>query len=380
MKKNVLFALLFFVFFLGNAQNTPTLHAIVMASTLDTSIGKAAQKSSVKFLTFLNTVADKIDYDFNEINLSGYDCKHDKLMETLRNFRCDTSDIIVFCYLGHGTRAIEDKSEFPQMCFYGEPQSNYVPVEQVKKSLAKHGARITWVIGDCCNSYGEFVSPKNPDVEPQAMTITHGAVANMYPKLFKEFTGVITMCASKKGTYGWSRNDIGMLFNNTLLEVINNVSVNEIIPGGAWKTIMNRVQIHFSNYPITSIKHPGKVFYMIPQYLIEPRQDGKGEGVIVERKIEREIETVLRTLSDNKVDWLERGKRVDGVFRNNFASNAEVRKLTPSGVPYWNGSVRKYLESVARSENIANIVVRNVKSKDGKVTHMDVIEVNYEIR
>lgn len=363
------------------AQDKNTLHAIVMASTLDTSIGPAAEKSRVRFITFLHTIAKEIGYKFDEISLSGYDCKHDVLMETLNDFKCDTSDIVVFCYFGHGTRAEEDESEFPQMCFYGESQSKYIPLEKVKNILAKHGARITWVIGDCCNSYGEWVDPKSTDAEPQSMTVTYGAVTNLYPKMFKEFTGVITMCASKKGTYGWSRNDKGMLFNNALIDFINNVSINDIIPGESWKSVMNRIQIYFSNYPIVSNKYPGKTFYMIPQYIIEPRQFSGGKGKVVTPKLERTLEDALRALYDNKVNWLDRGRRVDGVMRNHFASNAKVRKLTSSGVPYWFGSVKEYLESIARSEIIANIVIYNAKrDQEGKITYMDVIEVNYELK
>lgn len=377
MKKLILLIAAFFIALNHTfAQDVPVLHAIIVASTNDSTIGDAAQKSSVKFTTFLKTVADKIGYEFDEISLTGFDCKRSILDEELNDFQCDTSDIIVFCYFGHGTRSVDDKSEFPQMCFYKEPQSNYMPVEYVKNKLAKHGARITWVIGDCCNSYDEYVSSKPID-EPQSMSLSFGASANIYPMLFKKFTGVVTMCASKKGTYGWSRNDIGMHFNNALIDIINHISVNDIIPNEPWQSVMNKVQIHFKNFPIHSSKYPGQTFYMIPQYRIEPRLTKEGKSI--KREHNTGIEKVLAQLSNGEEYWLEREKRVDLVMREHFSPTARYRKLTPSGTPYDGGMVKKYLQGIAHSENIANIVVLNEKrDEQGKITYMDVIEVYYE--
>lgn len=366
------------------SQDVPTLHAIIVAATHDTTIGEAAQKSCMKFTTFLHSVANEIGYEWDETTLKGYDCKRNNLMKVLDDFQCDTSDIVVFCYLGHGVRSIDDKSDFPQMCFHGESQSNYLPVEYVKNRLAKYGSRITWVIGDCCNSYSEYVSPKNPEIEPQTMTIAYGAATNLYPKLFKEFTGVITMCASKKGTYGWSRSDIGMLFNNALINTINHFSLNGIIPGQPWQSVMTNVQNYFTNHPIQTIKYPGQTFYMIPQYIIEPRNEpwndkGKSKGKSRKKvNTDRIVEAALANLFDNKVEWLERTQLVDQIMRENFGPNAQYRKLTPSGTPYGGGEVRRYLEELSRSENVANIIVLNVKRDKGKVIYMDVIEVNYE--
>lgn len=355
-----------------------------MASTNDTTIGEAAKKSCSKFTTFLHTVAQKTGYDWDETTLKGYDCKRDNLMEILDNFQCDTSDIVVFCYFGHGVRSEQDKSEFPQMCFYEEPQSKYLPVEYVKNRLAKFGARITWVIGDCCNSYSEYVQPKDLDDEPLAMALSYGAATNIYPKLFNEFTGVITMCASKKGTYGWSRNDLGMLFNDALINTINHFSINSLIPGQPWQSVMHNVQNYFMNRPIQTRKYPGKTFYMIPQYLIEPRinlKDGKRDNkdrVKGKAIADRTVEAAIAQLYDGKVNWLERAQYVDPILHKHFAPNALYRKLTPSGTPYAGGKVREYLEDLSRSKNIANIIVLNVKKdNEGKISYMDVIEVNY---
>lgn len=380
MKKIIL--LLFSLFAIastGLAQNI--LHAILVAATYDTSIGPAVYRSHQDFAVFLNTIAKEIDYEFDEITLSGNDCKNKMVMDTIDAFKCDTSDIVVFAYFGHGVRSVDDKSEFPQMCLHGEREANYIPLEYVKNRLAQHGARLTWVIGDCCNSYGEFVHSKEDKLVVQPMTVSRGSAANLYPQLFKKFTGVVTMCASKKGTYGWCNNGTGMFFTNALIDNVNHLSLNDVIPNQPWQSVMKNIQMNFNNYPIHSEKYPGKTFYMIPQYLIEPRQkpsDNKPKDDPWKNNDGKKIAAVLTSLANDKISWIERTRQVEGIMKDNFAPEAKYRKITSSGTPYDGGSVRKYLEEIARVDNIANIVVLNVKrNNSGKITYVDVIEVKY---
>lgn len=398
MKKTRITLLLFVsLFTLTNtcfAQDVPTVYSIIVASTYDTTIGVAAEKSKTQFDLFLRNVAKKLDYDYIPNYLVGNECKKKNVMEVLDNFQCDTADIIVFAYFGHGGRSKTETSEFPQMCLYGEYQSNYVPVEYVKNRLAKHGARITWVIGDCCNSEGEWIKPKSYTADalgPMKSTVNRGAEMDLYPKLFKEFTGVITMCASKKGTFGWSRSDIGMLFNNALTNTINHFGASSLIPGQPWQSVMTVVQNHFSTYPIETPKYPGQIFYAIPQYLIEQRQiiddnekeKGKGgkKGGGDNDVRNKEVEKFFAQLYNSKDGWLAKEKKVEELWKEYFTQDAMCRTLTPSGLPIGDKtSVRKYLHGVARRDKISNISILNVKrdSYSGKIVSMDIIELSYE--
>ena len=335
-----------------------------------------------KFDWFLSTVSNEIDYEYDNMFYSGKDCSRMKLEEVLSDFVCDTSDIVVFCYFGHGGRSTDDTSLFPQMCLHEKYQKDFVPLEKAKNILAKQGARLTWVIGDCCNSYSEYIQPKDVSAAPSETRLP-GASISLIAQLFRNTTGIVTMCASKPGTYGWSNNAYGMYFNNALIKAINSASINSIIPNQPWQSVMSIVQkdlyaqTFYDREDLTHTPHK-----MVPQYRIEPRMVKKGSGVKPPKMLPQTMQRDLSAIANRNAHPIERTRLISGFIQNHLSGEGVVRTISEDGVPY--GSIytfRNYLGRIARAENIVNVIIRNVKMDEaGKVTYMEVHEIFTELK
>lgn len=378
MKKLVLLISTLILSFGAICQNRPTLHGIIFADTYDDKIGPGTDVSKTKFGDFLYEIAGQIDYEDDFVFYPGDQCRKATLMNVLDNFSCDTSDIVVFCYMGHGGRSEADTSLFPQMCLHEKYQKDYVPLEYVKERLAAHGARVTWVIGDCCNSYDEFIEPKT---YPAGPTMLPGAATNLANQLFIEFTGVVTMCASKPGTFGWSNNVTGMYFNNALIGAIENANLNSLIPGQPWQSVMNTVMKSLAGHTFYDKEDPTRTPYkMEPRYRIEPRRHNQKPPV--GPKPDQTVQRALSDLSNRNKHGIERMRMVEHIQQSYFAANAMVRTVSKDNIAYGDFyAIEKYLYRLSRAENIINVIVRTVRKDDAeKITYIEVHEIYTELK
>lgn len=371
MKRIPIVFIFLFMAFNAFCQNKPTFYALIFADTYDEKIGSGAEISKQKFDFFLKTIANDINYEYDALLLAGRDCSKESLEQCLNDFTCDTNDIVVFCYLGHGGRSPEDTSLFPQMCLHESSSSNYVPLERVKNELAKHGAKLTIVIGDCCNSYGENIKPK--PIPQEGPTMLPGATVNLIDQLFKQTSGVVIMCASKPGTYGWTNSVTGMYFNNALMEAIKSANLNSIIPGQPWQSVMNIVMKDLTTNPIVM---DGQSYIMEPRYRMESKRARKGL-VIKKSPLPSTLQRDLSAIANRNTHPIERTRMVPDILQKYFVGEGVVRTVSEDGVAY--GSIftfQDYLKRVARSESIVNIIVRNMKTDaNGKITYIEVNEV-----
>lgn len=373
MKRKVLLSVVLLLFsFCASAQEVKTLRAIIVANTQDEKIGEAAQISMNKFEGLLYEIQYTLGCGIDVKKCFGADCSRAGLDNALAKFVCDTDDVVIFCYLGHGTRSPEDTSMFPQMCLGERSQSRYMPLESVKNQLAKKGARLTVVIGDCCNTFSENVKPK--EIE-SASSYLRGASMSLLEELFAQSTGVITMCASKKGTYGWCNNRTGMYFNNALIEAIDNVQVNSVIPGNPWRSMMNTVQMMFKDRAFTDKDDPlRKEYKMMPQYRIEPRR------VPIIPPIPPTYNTFQKAiigLLQSNDSYYEKIEKTEALISRWFSNDAKVQVVGRTGVPFGEREdVDRYIRKLLNSPNLVNIVTRNEKKDSaGKITYMEVHEI-----
>lgn len=82
-------------------------------------------------------------------------------MGVLDRLQTSSGDVVMFYYSGHGTRSVQDESDYPQMCLGSHYDNEFVPLEYVLRRLEDMPARLKIVFGDCCNSVAPLVE-QNP--------------------------------------------------------------------------------------------------------------------------------------------------------------------------------------------------------------------------
>lgn len=143
-----------------------TIHWITFIDTTDPRVGECDTYSREflysRWISQVNAAIAPLGYsseihDFYGSGTTPRNCK-----DIIESIECESeNDIIIFYYIGHGARAINDKTRYPQMCMAQDDPDYFVPVSWVHNQLKSKSARLVLTISMCCNSYDGSLTPKD---------------------------------------------------------------------------------------------------------------------------------------------------------------------------------------------------------------------------
>lgn len=139
------------------AVNAQTIHWLTFIDTTDENVGQLdVTGRAVLYNHFINVVNAALKekgyksdvQDYYDTRLSPENCK-----SVVENLSCESQDIVVFYYIGHGTHAREENNPYPQMLMGRgwDQESKFIPLKWVHDKLKSKGARMAVTIGMCCN-------------------------------------------------------------------------------------------------------------------------------------------------------------------------------------------------------------------------------------
>jgi hypothetical protein len=141
-------------------QRDLKLHLILVADTLDKSIGKSAAKDMRKmqeaFTQFSELIGIK-KQNFRQQLIAGKQCESRNVLKALSKLQPGRNDIIVFYYSGHGFRTNQTDT-FPYIkCTNINSDSativkNSLRIRDIFDSIVSKKARMNLVLSDCCNN------------------------------------------------------------------------------------------------------------------------------------------------------------------------------------------------------------------------------------
>lgn len=201
MKKNILLVL---ALVLSLATQAQTIHWLTFIDTTDDKVGRidilGRQVLYNRFINVINAALAPAGYDSDIQDFYGARTSPENCKEAVRNLKCNEKDIIVFYYIGHGTRAKEDVSPYPQMLLGSSNVDKFIPLSWVSDQLKNKGARLAITIGMCCNVVQDVTSKLSPTFSVNyGNTYVEDAAIKNIQKLFLENTGnIIVSSASPK--------------------------------------------------------------------------------------------------------------------------------------------------------------------------------------
>jgi LysM repeat protein len=201
-----------------------TIHAIIISSTNDATIGKGSNINHTKIVKELKTIGKNIDYKvklYPLTGLTGSEITVKNINTTINRVNCSSNDIIIFWYSGHGLN--DPNSDYP--VFLINHQKTKLRLDRVHSRLLDKGSRFVLTVGDCCNLGGRL--PRNTKCSSQYDYIDDVDVALVkknYIKLFKNLKGGVIARSSQKGEYSHYSGDIGGLFTYSLLDAFSYVT------------------------------------------------------------------------------------------------------------------------------------------------------------
>ena len=224
------------------SMSAQSIHFIAFCNTKDPNIGISCGKDYEHVYNTVCYLADALGYqEYPSMNVEE-DCSKERLMAVLNELSCAPDDIVFFYYSGHGVHAAADAANLPQMClkYEGYEQDKFVPVRVVKEMLSKKGARLNFILTDCCNNIADWVTAKGIFAgKGNTSPVLRDVNIKNYKKLFLDKKGTVIMTSSKKGQTSGCY-DSGGCFTNSFIEVLDLVGEGSITP--EWTQFANAVK------------------------------------------------------------------------------------------------------------------------------------------
>lgn len=354
-----------------------TIHAIAFCNTNDYKIGQAAVVSHDMFNNELSNLAYLLGYEYDFTHYVGDDCSKENLEKAIAGCTSTPEDIVVFYYFGHGTRAEEQESPFPQMCLKYEiyDQDKFVPVQYVLNRLEKQPAHLKLIVSMCCNNVVGGVSPKNTMCEAMGPTTLERLNIDNYKKLFNDFSGTLAITGSEAGQYSWCNSQYGGIFDVVFWAALEAVGNNELEPD--WNTIFKAVrattdQLAYQRTdppthqkPYFEIKEGGTAPRIGSENEYQPRESERRPGPKTSDDLQNAIAKMIGTQDRNR-----RIEMINDIISNYFGGNQDfIVQLMGRNQQrvIETTDIKSYLRGVALSDRVLrvnNLGTTHINNKD----------------
>lgn len=212
---------------LSYATSNTKLNLIIVANTLDNSIGNGCNVDRIKLTNEFKNISEALNIGFSKTVIYGDAFKKDNINKALNELNPGSNDIVVFFYRGHGFRWSNQKSSWPQMSMR---YSNYqkldgMGLDEVYNAIVQKGARLNLVFGDLCNN---DIGISQPDNQP-----SNFLQSSFYPsieklkRLFLISKGNLLSAAARPGEVSWVNQYDGGFYTSSFFEALyKEVSIN----------------------------------------------------------------------------------------------------------------------------------------------------------
>lgn len=387
-----------------------TFHAIIFANTKspgnpnrpgDKGIGPSVTIDFERMGIEMTTIAKSIGYKLKKYYY--YDTpesfSRSSLENLLSNFSCAHNDIVFFYYSGHGLRAEDEKTEFPEMSLkvpYGPADiSQLYPLYNVYSEIRKMSPRLTIVMGDLCNTEmkGFF---REESSRSKGVSVLSKNACDVYRNLFLNVKGGLIAASSKPFVTSTclqnnKGEDLGSNFTFWFLELLQycvmenqNVSWNDLLDAVTEKTRQYLVKDNNGNkvpqtpvyrHELTSASAP---MHTEQEITTPPQAPSSSNDAATNMR--DEIAYSLSMVCNQSVPKLERIRNIPKA--KNYFENTQIRVqvvgfdnrtiVNTCGI----GEYLNYLSIATKMDQV--VVLETQKNDTGKIIYMKVHEIHYQ--
>lgn len=211
-----------------DVSNGPTIHLLELTNDIIMDIGQQCSQDSKAMRSEVRGIAQLLGMNVQIYDVSGDQFSLTGLKRALRQLKPSNDDVVIFHYSGHGFRFDDQEDEFPQLslCPTGYEElldNNYVGLSDVYEVLLSKQARLTIVLGDCCNSN---LGVPRPITQTAFLTRDRSNVSlEKLRQLFLSAQGSVISSAASPGEVSWCDLNGGMYTNAFLQSLRSEISL-----------------------------------------------------------------------------------------------------------------------------------------------------------
>lgn len=205
--------------------NAQQVHAILVADTLDGSIGAGIKENlkNVHALLADIEIVGEIPVIKTEVKDTGFNCK--AINDAVSRLQSGPNDAVLFFYSGHGFRRDSTQTRFPEFdCRRTSDLDRGDMATIVQELLTQKRPRFLLAVADTCNKEVPglgFAAASAPFEFPAERKAA-------FRRLFLDYTGALMMSGAVPGEFSWYRiaqptptDKLGGYFTNQLLRVLD---------------------------------------------------------------------------------------------------------------------------------------------------------------
>ena len=390
MKKTLIVAL--FVLAVVERAAGQTLHAIIFANTEDATIGASVESDFQYMNVEMTTIAKSIGYGLKKYYYygPGQSFSPAGVKQALAQLSCGSNDIVFFYYSGHGARAMDEKSRYPEMILthgaWTGPEQLFSLEEVYRRVMAK-SPRLAIVMGDLCNKADENYY-HNPGAASKGATIISKGVEKTYKDLFLNVKGGLIVTSSKAGQTSYSY-PAGGAFTICFREILQ--AYVDLGAEISWERLLDDVIVMTKEMTEEGKRREGEA----PQEPIydaslaaatppvshapSPAPTQPAQSNDAPTNLRDDLAYALTIVGNRDVPKIDRIKNIKAALQR-FSGGAKVQVVGCDNSTIVNtASAKGYLNYLSIAANMAQVVVLETKNDaSGKLSYAKVHEIHYE--
>ncbi|MDR3268475.1 MAG: caspase family protein [Tannerella sp.] len=350
--------------FVGNVIYAQTFHAIIFADSDDPKIGRSVFNDYYNMQAECATIAAANNMKLKEYHYVDAECSKTNAEKVLQDLNCGPQDIVFFYYSGHGGRAYDDKSKFPQLSL-SPGDAGLMPLYRIDEMMASKHPKFRIIMADCCNSYVPGITPKDKDLGG-AKSVLKDQTAEIYQNLFGRLHGSIVVSSSQAGETS-SAVDDGGAFTLCFLKELQKIVAGNSRPD--WNALLNNTKTETYNWRSHT-----------PVYDINVTDNpNTGQPVDIQTpQTSNSFISELIKIADNHSDELIRINLVKPALDNYFASPAAIVEIYGRNgkTLLTRENAKDFLQRISTSIHLISFVeISSQKNENGKITFLKLHEI-----